>query len=241
MSTSQKAIKKCTATKPVVGKAVVKKSKGSNSAEIISWFRENAAGAKSELQYKDPFSLIVAVILSAQCTDKRVNLVTPSLLKKYPTPQKMAKATAEEVYQYVKSVSYPNSKSAHLVQMSQMLVKEFNGKVPTEVDDLMRLPGVGRKTANVVASICFNTPVIAVDTHVFRVAHRLGLSKGKTPFEVEKDLEKLIKKEDRARAHHWLILHGRYVCKAQRPDCTNCGINHLCPKLMEGSKLSDGR
>ena len=237
MSTSQKATKKFTATKPVAGKAVVKKSKGSNSTEIINWFRENAAGAKSELQYKDPFSLIVAVILSAQCTDKRVNLVTPSLLKKYPTPQKMAKATAEEVYQYVKSVSYPNSKSAHLVQMSQMLVKEFSGKVPTEVDDLMRLPGVGRKTANVVASICFDKPVIAVDTHVFRVAHRLGLSKGDTPYDVEQDLEKLIDEKERGKAHHWLILHGRYICTAQRPKCDTCGVSHLCPKLLENSKL----
>ena len=193
---------------------------------IINWFRENAAGAKSELQYKDPFSLIVAVILSAQCTDKRVNLVTPALLKKYPTPQKMAKATAEEVYEYVKSVSYPNSKSAHLVQMSQMLVKEFNGKVPTEVDDLMRLPGVGRKTANVVASICFDKPVIAVDTHVF------------TPYDVEKDLEKLIDEKERGKAHHWLILHGRYICTAQRPKCDTCGVSHLCPKLLENSKLA---
>lgn len=205
---------------------------------IINWFRENAAGAKSELQYKDPFSLIVAVILSAQCTDKRVNIVTPSLLKKYPTPQKMAKATAEEVHQYVKSVSYPNIKSAHLVQMAQMLVKEFNSKVPTEVYDLMRLPGVGRKTANVVASICFDKPVIAVDTHVFRVAHRLGLSKGDTPYDVEQDLEKLIPEAERGKAHHWLILHGRYVCTAQKPKCDTCGVSHLCPKLLENSKLA---
>ncbi|MBP5229921.1 MAG: endonuclease III [Bacteroidales bacterium] len=210
----------------------------STASAIIDWFRENAAGAKSELQYKDPFTLIVAVILSAQCTDKRVNLVTPALLKKYPTPQKMAKATSEEVYQFVKSVSYPNSKSAHLVQMSQMLVKEFNGIVPTEVDDLMRLPGVGRKTANVVASICFDKPVIAVDTHVFRVAHRLGLSKGDTPYDVEKDLEKLIDEKERGKAHHWLILHGRYVCTAQKPKCNTCGVNHLCPKLLENSKLA---
>ena len=145
------------------------------------------------------------------------------------------------IYTYIKSVSYPNSKADHLLKMSRKLLSDFNGKVPDNITDLMTLPGVGRKTANVVASICFNEPVIAVDTHVFRVAHRLGLSTGKTPYEVELDLEKLIDKEDRARAHHWLILHGRYVCKAQKPDCTNCGINHLCPKLMEGSKLSDGR
>lgn len=222
---------------PTVMSAQKAKTKSTASA-IIDWFRENAAGAKSELQYKDPFTLIVAVILSAQCTDKRVNLVTPALLKKYPTPQKMAKATSEEVYQFVKSVSYPNSKSAHLVQMSQMLVKEFNGIVPTEVDDLMRLPGVGRKTANVVASICFDKPVIAVDTHVFRVAHRLGLSKGDTPYDVEKDLEKLIDEKERGKAHHWLILHGRYVCTAQKPKCNTCGVNHLCPKLLENSKLA---
>lgn len=217
------------------------KNTSANRRKIVEWFRENARGEESELHFTNPFELIVAVILSAQCTDKRVNLVTPPLLKAYPTAEAMSKATKDEIYTYIKSVSYPNSKADHLLKMSQKLLSDFGGKVPDNITDLMTLPGVGRKTANVVASICFNEPVIAVDTHVFRVAHRLGLSAGKTPFEVEKDLEKLIDKEDRARAHHWLILHGRYVCKAQKPDCEGCGVCHLCPKLMEGSKLSDGR
>ncbi|MBO7562281.1 MAG: endonuclease III [Bacteroidales bacterium] len=208
------------------------------NSQIISWFKENAIAEKSELHFSSPFELIVAVILSAQCTDKRVNLVTPSLLKAYPTAQAMSKATNEGILKHIKSVSYPNSKADHLLKMSRMLLSDFGGEVPDNIEDLMKLPGVGRKTANVVASICFNEPVIAVDTHVFRVAHRLGLSKGKTPYEVEQDLENQIAVEDRARAHHWLILHGRYVCKAQKPDCGSCGVSHLCPKLMEGSKLS---
>jgi endonuclease-3 len=210
----------------------------SNNKKIIAWFRENAIAEKSELHYSNPFELIVAVILSAQCTDKRVNLVTPSLLKAYPNAKAMSKAKEEDIYSHIKSVSYPNSKASHLLKMSKMLLSDFGGEVPKTIEDLMKLPGVGRKTANVVASICFNEPVIAVDTHVFRVAHRLGLSKGKTPYDVEQDLESQIAVEDRARAHHWLILHGRYVCKAQKPDCQKCGVNHLCPKLLEGSKLS---
>ena len=209
--------------------------------KIVSWFRENAKGEETELHYGSPFELIVAVILSAQCTDKRVNLVTPALLKAYPTPEKMSKATREDILGFIKSVSYPNSKADHLIGMSRMLLSDFNGEVPSSIDDLMKLPGVGRKTANVVSSICFNEPVIAVDTHVFRVAHRLGLSDGNTPYEVEKDLEKLIPVEDRAKSHHWLILHGRYVCKALRPDCGNCPVSRLCPKLLEGSKLSQRR
>lgn len=206
--------------------------------EIIDWFRKNAISEKSELHYGSPFELIVAVILSAQCTDKRVNMVTPALLAAYPDPQTMSKATAEDIYRYIKSVSYPNSKADHLVKMSRMLISDFGGRVPDSIEDLMKLPGVGRKTANVVASICYNSPVIAVDTHVFRVAHRMGLSQGKTPFDVEQDLEAQIPEEDRARAHHWLILHGRYVCKATKPDCEGCGVAHLCPKILEGSKLS---
>ena len=206
--------------------------------KIIEWFRENAISEQSELHYTNPFELIVAVILSAQCTDKRVNMVTPSLLAAYPDAEAMSKASQKDILKYIKSVSYPNSKADHLLKMSRMLLSDFSGAVPNNIADLMKLPGVGRKTANVVASICFNEPVIAVDTHVFRVAHRLGLSTGKTPYEVEQDLENQIAVEDRARSHHWLILHGRYVCKAQKPDCQNCGISHLCPKLMEGSKLS---
>ena len=165
-------------------------------------------------------------------------MVTPALLAAYPDPQSMSKATAEDIYRYIKSVSYPNSKADHLVKMSSMLISDFGGRVPDSIEDLMKLPGVGRKTANVVASICYNSPVIAVDTHVFRVAHRMGLSQGKTPFDVEQDLEAQIPEEDRARAHHWLILHGRYVCKATKPDCEGCGVAHLCPKILEGSKLS---
>ena len=206
--------------------------------KIIAWFRENAIAEKSELHYSSPFELIVAVILSAQCTDKRVNMVTPALLAVYPDAKAMAAASQEDIYKYIKSVSYPNSKADHLLKMSRMLLSDFKGDVPKTIEDLMRLPGVGRKTANVVASICFNEPVIAVDTHVYRVAHRLGLSRGRTPYEVEQDLENQIDEQDRARAHHWLILHGRYVCKAQKPDCQKCGVNHLCPKLIEGSKLS---
>ncbi|MBQ3382112.1 MAG: endonuclease III [Bacteroidales bacterium] len=206
--------------------------------KIIAWFRENAIAEKSELHYSSPFELIVAVILSAQCTDKRVNMVTPALLAAYPDAKAMATASQEDIYKFIKSVSYPNSKADHLLKMSRMLLSDFKGDVPKTIEDLMRLPGVGRKTANVVASICFNEPVIAVDTHVYRVAHRLGLSRGRTPYEVEQDLENQIDEQDRARAHHWLILHGRYVCKAQKPDCQKCGVNHLCPKLIEGSKLS---
>lgn len=206
--------------------------------EILEWFNKNIVKPQSELNFNNPFELLVAVILSAQCTDKRVNLVTPALLKRYPNAKAMSKASCEEVHEYIKSVSYPNSKARHLVDMSKMLVKDFGGEIPSEVGDLTLLPGVGRKTANVVASICFDKPVIAVDTHVFRVAHRIGFSKGKTPLEVEQDLERIIPQKDRARAHHWLILHGRYTCKALKPACGECGLNPLCPKLLEGSKLS---
>lgn len=209
-----------------------------NQQKILDWFKKNVPSPKSELNFSNPFELIVAVILSAQCTDKRVNIVTPSLLKKYPTAMKMAKASISDVYEFIKSVSYPNNKASHLVAMSQMLVRDFDGEVPSRIEDLIKLPGVGRKTANVVASICFNEPVIAVDTHVFRVAHRMGFSKASTPEKVEKDLEKIIPKNDRATAHHWLILHGRYICKAQKPMCDKCGIEDICPKLLEGSKLS---
>ncbi len=212
--------------------------KSKREKEILKWFEENLPSPKSELNYNNPFELIVAVILSAQCTDKRVNLVTPSLLEKYPTPQVLSKAKVSDVYQLIKSVSYPNNKAKHLVNMAKMLIDKFSGELPHDIDDLIKLPGVGRKTANVVASICFNKPVIAVDTHVFRVAHRLGLSKGSTPLKVEQDLEKLVPQKDRARAHHWLILHGRYVCKSIKPNCSECGIESLCPKLLKNSKLS---
>ena len=167
-------------------------------------------------------------MLSAQCTDKRVNMVTPALFAAYPTPQAMAAASVEDILQFVKSVSYPNSKAAHLLAMSQKLVDEFEGKVPDNMKDLTSLPGVGRKTANVILGIVFGKATIPVDTHVYRVSHRLGLSQGKTPNDVEKDLSRNIPAELRFKAHHWILLHGRYVCKAIKPDCLNCGIQRYC-------------
>ncbi|MGM9774942.1 MAG: endonuclease III [Candidatus Egerieousia sp.] len=204
---------------------------------ILDWFEKNSADAESELTFGNPFELIVAVILSAQCTDKRVNMVTPGLLEKYSDAQALANADREELYDCIKSISFPNSKTDHLIGMAKMLVSDFNGEVPSEIDELVKLPGVGRKTANVVASICFDKPVIAVDTHVFRVAHRMGFSKGATPLDVERDLEKLIPLKKRGKAHHWLILHGRYVCKSLKPKCESCGVAQWCPKLLDGSKL----
>ena len=197
---------------------------------ILRYFRENVPVAESELHFESPFQLICAVVLSAQCTDKRVNMVTPRLFELYPDARSLAAATPEEVYTIVKSVSYPNSKAAHLVEMAAQLQERFGGEVPSDIDDLMSLPGVGRKTANVVASIIYDKPVIAVDTHVFRVSHRIGLSSGKTPREVELDLERHIPELDRPIAHHWLILHGRYVCKSQKPLCDKCGIRDFCKK-----------
>ena len=197
-------------------------------SECLAWFRDNMPAASSELKFMDPFQLIVAVILSAQCTDKRVNMVTPALFEAYPTPEALAAASFEDVFPYVRSVSYPNSKTRHLIEMAQMLLARFGGEVPADIDELMSLPGVGRKTANVVASIVYDKPVIAVDTHVFRVANRIGLSSGKTPFAVETDLERHIAAEERPRAHHWLILHGRYVCTSKKPKCHECGISAYC-------------
>ena len=195
----------------------------------MRWFRENMSGAKSELNFKSPYELIVAVILSAQCTDKRVNMVTPDFFKRYPTLDSLSKASFEEVLQLIKSISFPNNKARHLIGMAKMVTDEFGGQVPSQVGQLERLPGVGRKTANVVASIIYGAPVIAVDTHVFRVAHRLGFSDGKNPLEVEEDLNRIIPLEERADAHHWLILHGRYVCTARKPKCAECGISEYCP------------
>lgn len=197
-------------------------------AKILEWFGENMPVAQSELHYDNPFQLLVAVILSAQCTDKRVNMHTPEIFRKYPTPEIMAKASFEDVYQDIKSITYPNSKAKYLISAAQLLVSAYDGKVPDNPDELVKLPGVGRKTANVVASIIYDKPVIAVDTHVFRVARRLGLSDGSTVEKVEKDLTENIPEELRARAHHWLILHGRYVCKARKPECGTCGLKDLC-------------
>ena len=198
---------------------------------ILGYFRGHMPEAKSELHFDSPFQLTVAVVLSAQCTDKRVNLVTPALLEAFPTPEAMSRASFEELFPYVKSVSYPNSKTRHLIALAQKLVSDFGGEVPSDIDALMSLPGVGRKTANVVASIVYDKPVIAVDTHVFRVSHRLGLSSGKTPEAVERDLERHIPVPDRAISHHWLILHGRYICTAHRPKCGQCAIKAWCKEV----------
>ncbi|MBP3203228.1 MAG: endonuclease III [Bacteroidales bacterium] len=195
---------------------------------IIEWFAQNQPAVQSELHFQSPFQLLVAVILSAQCTDKRVNLVTPPLFERFPTPESLAGASFDDVYPFVKSVSYPNAKARHLIEMARMLVADYGSEVPSDIDALMRLPGVGRKTANVIASIVYNQPVIAVDTHVFRVSHRLGLSDGSTPRAVELDLERHIPKEQRAIAHHWLILHGRYICTARKPKCEECPLTQWC-------------
>lgn len=197
---------------------------------FIDYFTTHNPEAETELEYGSPYELVVATILSAQCTDKRVNMTTPALIKEYPTPEHMAASSPEEIYPFIKSVTYPNNKSKHLVGMAKVLVSEFNSQVPSDPKDLQKLPGVGRKTANVVASVVYNQPTMAVDTHVFRVSKRLGLvnQNAKTPFEVEKQLVKNIAREHRSRAHHWLILHGRYVCLARRPKCEECGIAHFC-------------
>ena len=197
-------------------------------SEVLAWFQANVPAPKSELHYESPFQLLVAVILSAQCTDKRVNMVTPALFKAYPDAASMAAAEPEDILALIKSISYPNSKAAHLSGMARKLMADFGGQLPADRDLLRTLPGVGLKTANVVTSIVFDNPVIAVDTHVFRVAHRLGLSDAKTPEKVSAELEKNIPAEVRATAHHWLILHGRYICTARAPKCTDCGLKDFC-------------
>ena len=197
--------------------------------KVLAWFAENMPVAESELHYTNPFELLCAVMLSAQCTDKRVNMVTPALFAAYPTAETMAKATAEEVLRYVKSVSYPNAKAQHLVGMAQRLVEAYNGEVPSNIEDLQTLPGVGRKTANVVCAVIWNQPTMAVDTHIFRVSERIGLTtNSKSPLETEKQLVKYIPAEVIPKAHHWLLLHGRYVCKARKPLCETCGIKPYC-------------
>ena len=196
---------------------------------IIDWFSINMPVAESELHYKDPYQLLIAVILSAQCTDKRVNQITPALFEAFSTPEVLALSTPEVVFEYIRSISYPNNKSKHLVGMAQKLMSEFNGNVPSDVDELQKLPGVGRKTANVIASVIFNKPAMAVDTHVFRVSNRIGLTlNSKTPLETERELVKHIPENLIPKAHHWLILHGRYVCLARKPKCDECGIKQWC-------------
>ena len=202
----------------------------------MAWFEDNQPMPATELHYDTAFHLLIAVILSAQCTDKRVNMVVPPLFERYPEPSDLASATFEEVYPFIKSVSYPNSKTEHLIAMATKLVEDFGSEVPSDIDKLMSLPGVGRKTANVIASIVYDKPVIAVDTHVFRVSHRLGLSDGKTVEAVEKELESYIPESQRARAHHWLILHGRYICTARNPKCGNCSLKGWCWHYEENNK-----
>ena len=197
---------------------------------ILAWFAKNMPVAESELNYTNPFELLVAVVLSAQCTDKRVNQVTPALFRAYPTAEEMSKASMEDILHYISSVSYPNNKAKHLLGLSKALVEKFSGIVPDNQEELQTLPGVGRKTANVVMAVAFNKSAMPVDTHVFRVSHRLGLvsSAAKTPLAVEKCLVKNIPAETLSVAHHWLLLHGRYVCKALKPDCENCGLKIYC-------------
>lgn len=196
--------------------------------KALAWFQANCPEPQTELHYESPFQLLVAVILSAQCTDRRVNMVAPKLFRSYPEPKDLASASFEDVLELIKSISYPNSKAKHLVGMAQKLMSDFAGEVPSDIDKLMSLPGVGRKTANVLASVIYDKPVIAVDTHVFRVSHRMGLSDGKTVEDVEKELESHIPAELRARAHHWLILHGRYTCTARNPKCAECSLRDWC-------------
>jgi endonuclease III len=206
---------------------------------FIDHFTENFPEPETELEYIDPFQLLIAVILSAQCTDKRINMVTPRLFREYPSPAMLAVAKPEEVYSLIKSVTYPNNKAKHLINMAGMLVDQFDSRVPERVEDLRKLPGVGRKTAHVIASVIYNQPVMAVDTHVFRVSKRLGLAdhKATTPLAVEKQLVAHIPEKYLSKAHHWLILHGRYVCTARSPRCRECGLSHLCKYFQQNIKI----
>ena len=200
---------------------------------ILSYFERQMPEVTTELEFGSVFQLLVAVILSAQCTDKRINQVTPALFSRYPDARSMAQAEPEDLLEYIGSVSYPNNKARNLVAMAKKVVKDFDRQIPTKVDEIMTLPGAGRKTANVVASLLAGAPVVAVDTHVFRVSHRLGLSRGATPYAVEQDLERHIPKEERPTAHHWLLLHGRYVCTARNPKCGQCPISSCCKQYSE--------
>ena len=204
--------------------------------QFIEYFQENMPVAETELNYNTPFELLIAVILSAQCTDKRVNLVTPNLFRKYPTPELLAEATIDEIFDFIKSVSFPNNKAKHLSGMAKMLVSDFNNQVPANIDQLQKLPGVGRKTANVVGSVAFKIPAMPVDTHVQRVSNRIGLVKTKNVEQTEIDLVKNIPIDLLNISHHWLILHGRYICKARKPLCEKCGITSIC--VFFNSQLS---
>lgn len=204
--------------------------------KVIAYFQETIPVAETELHYNNPFELLIAVILSAQCTDKRVNMITPPLYRDFPTPEALAASTPEVIYEYIRSVSYPNNKAKHLVGMAQMLVKDFHSEVPGTLEELIKLPGVGRKTANVIQSVVFNKAAMAVDTHVFRVSHRIGLVPRSctTPLATEKELVKYIPENLIPTAHHWLILHGRYVCTARAPKCESCGLNGICKESLKG-------
>lgn len=206
--------------------------------KVLGYFSTHMVNAETELHYGNPFELLVAVILSAQCTDKRVNMVTPALFAAFPTSAVLAAASSDEVFGYIKSISYPNNKAKHLVGMGKMLEKDFGGVVPEQVSDLIKLPGVGRKTANVMVSVVYNQAALAVDTHVFRVSARLGLTThAKTPLETEKQLMKYIPEHQVAVAHHWLILHGRYVCMARNPQCESCELQSFCKYFQSGKKI----
>ena len=207
---------------------------------VLNYFREHTGNVSTELQFGSVFQLLVAVVLSAQCTDKRVNQITPELFRRFPDAKTWAAADEAEVYECVKSVSYPNAKAAHIVAMARELIERFGGEVPACFDSLVSLPGVGRKTANVIMAVAFGEAKMPVDTHVFRVSHRLGLvsKTDNTPLKVERKLVKYIPEQDVAHAHHWLLLHGRYVCTSRAPHCAKCDLADICPKIMEGSKLN---
>jgi len=203
---------------------------------VINWFEKNMPEATTELHYKTPFQLLISTMLAAQCTDKRVNMVTPAFFEAFPTPEVLAASNQGTVVEYIKGISYPNAKAKHLVEMAQLLVKDYQGEVPSKMDDLLKLPGVGRKTANVVSSIAFDIPAMAVDTHVFRVSNRIGLTDdSKNPLETEKELTMYIPRKRWSIAHHWLILHGRYVCIARKPKCEECGIKEYCKYFLIAS------
>lgn len=203
---------------------------------FVEHFAARQPHAETELHYNNPFQLLVAVILSAQCTDKRINQITPALFQRFPNAKALAEVTPDIVFDYIKSVSYPNNKAKHLVGMAKMLLNDFGDQVPSDVENLQKMPGVGRKTANVIASVIYNAPAMAVDTHVFRVANRIGLSNGKTPLAVEKELVKYLPQETIHIAHHWLILHGRYVCIARSPKCNICELTSFCKHYQKTIK-----
>ena len=210
--------------------------------QVTNYFLEHAPNAETELKYKNPFQLLVAVILSAQCTDKRVNQVTPPLFKAYPNSLVLSQAQPEAVFELIRSISYPNNKARHLVNMAKMLQEKFKGRIPKTVEELVLLPGVGRKTANVMVSVVFDTPAMAVDTHVFRVSERLGLTTGsKSPEQSERELTKYFAKEHLSRAHHWLILHGRYICLARNPKCGECELKMFCKYYQQKNKLKKNK